>query len=103
VPFDWLIRGGTVLDGTGTPGRRADVALTGDRIAAIAPNLATETGRVVDATGCIVAPGFIDMHAHSDFALLAYPSAEAKVNGGAVLEAGRFHARPTGRVLTPAR
>ena len=86
MPFDWLIRGGTVLDGMGTPGRRADIALTGDRIAAIAPGLAAETGRVVDATGCIVAPGFIDMHAHSDFALLACPSAEAKVRQGVTTE-----------------
>ena len=86
MAFDWLIRGGTVLDGTGAPGRRADVALSGDRVTAVAPDLPGEAGRVVDATGCMVVPGFIDMHAHSDFALLAYPSAEAKVRQGVTTE-----------------
>jgi N-acyl-D-aspartate/D-glutamate deacylase len=86
MAFDWLIRGGTVLDGTGAPGRRADIALSGDRIAAIGPALPGEARQVVDATGCMVAPGFIDMHAHSDFALLAYPSAEAKIRQGVTTE-----------------
>jgi N-acyl-D-amino-acid deacylase len=86
MAFDWLIRGGTVLDGTGRPGLPADVGLTDDRVVAIAPTLEGEAGRVVDATGCMVAPGFIDMHAHSDFALLAHPSAEAKVRQGVTTE-----------------
>jgi len=86
VPFDWLIRGGTVLDGTGASGRRVDVGLTGDRVSALAPALGGEAAQVVDAAGCIVAPGFIDMHAHSDFALLAHPSAEAKVRQGVTTE-----------------
>ena len=86
MAFDWLIRGGTVIDGTGCPGWRADVGLRGDRVAAIAPGLPGEAARVLDATGCIVAPGFIDMHAHSDFALLAYPSAEAKIRQGVTTE-----------------
>jgi N-acyl-D-aspartate/D-glutamate deacylase len=86
MAFDWVIRGGTVVDGTGSPGRRADVALAGDRIAALASTLGGEAGRVVDATGLIVAPGFIDMHAHSDFALLACPSAEAKIRQGVTTE-----------------
>ena len=86
MSFDWLIRGGTVLDGTGAPGRRVDVGLTGDRVSALAPTLGGEAGQVVDAAGCIVAPGFIDMHAHSDFALLAHPSAEAKVRQGVTTE-----------------
>ena len=76
---DWLIRGGTVVDGTGAPGWAADVALTGDRIAAVGPGLGGEARRVVDAAGCLVTPGFIDMHAHSDFSLLSVPSAESKV------------------------
>jgi N-acyl-D-amino-acid deacylase len=86
VAFDWLIRGGTVLDGTGSPGRLADVGLTGERVVAVAPALQSEAARVVDAAGCMVAPGFIDMHAHSDFALLAHPSAEAKVRQGVTTE-----------------
>jgi N-acyl-D-amino-acid deacylase len=86
MAFDWLIRGGTVVDGTGGPGRRADVALEGERVAAVAPALTGEAARVVDATGRMVAPGFIDMHAHSDFSLLTYPSAEAKIRQGVTTE-----------------
>ena len=86
MAFDWLIRGGTVLDGTGAPGQRADVALSGDRVAAIGPTLPGEAAHVIDAPGCMVTPGFIDMHAHSDFALLAYPSAEAKIRQGVTTE-----------------
>jgi len=82
VAFDWLIRGGTVIDGTGVPARPADVALVGDRVAAVEPGLAGEAHRVVDATGCLVTPGFIDMHAHSDFSLLSVASAESKVRQG---------------------
>ena len=86
MTFDWLIRGGTVVDGTGGPGRQADVGLRGDRVVAVAPALPGDAARVVEAAGCMVAPGFIDMHAHSDFALLAHPSAEAKVRQGVTTE-----------------
>lgn len=86
MSFDWLIRGGTVVDGTGAPPRRADVGLQGDRVTAIEPTLAGEARRVVDAGGRLVTPGFIDMHAHSDFSLLAVPSAEAKVRQGVTTE-----------------
>ena len=86
MAFDWLIRGGTVLDGTGSPGWLADVGLTGERVVAVAPALQGEAARVVDAAGCMVAPGFIDMHAHSDFALQAHPSAETKIRQGVTTE-----------------
>jgi N-acyl-D-aspartate/D-glutamate deacylase len=82
VTFDWLIRGGTVVDGTGAPGQPADVAVVADRVVAVEPGLAGEARRVVDARGCLVAPGFIDMHAHSDFSLLSVPSAESKLRQG---------------------
>lgn len=64
---DRLIRGGTVVDGTGAPAFRADVRIRGGRIAEIAPDLAPGPGeRVHDATGCYVAPGFIESHTHFD-------------------------------------
>jgi len=71
--FDLLIHGGTVIDGSGAPGRRADVGVLGDRIAAIGDLTAVdrrEVGLVLDATGRAVAPGFIDPHGHSDGSLL---------------------------------
>jgi len=63
---DLLIRGGDVHDGLGNPSRPADVAIDGDRIAAVGQDLG-DARRVVRADGLIVAPGFIDPHAHSDF------------------------------------
>ena len=70
--FDLLIRGGTVVDGSGAPGRRADVGVLGDRILAIGDLSAADTreiAQLIDATGRVVAPGFIDPHGHSDGSL----------------------------------
>lgn len=64
MPAELVITGGTVVDGSGDPGRVADVAVTDGRITAIGPDL--EGVRELDATGCIVAPGFIDIHTHYD-------------------------------------
>ena len=64
MPADLVIRGGTVIDGTGAPGRAADVAITDGKITQIGPNLDGE--RTLDAGDCIVAPGFIDIHTHYD-------------------------------------
>ena len=64
MPADIVIRGGTVVDGTGAPGRIADVAIAGGVIQEIAPNLSGE--EELDASGCVVAPGFIDIHTHYD-------------------------------------
>jgi len=64
MPADLVIRGGTVIDGTGAPGRAADVAITDGKISQIGPNLDGE--RTLDAGECIVAPGFIDIHTHYD-------------------------------------
>jgi N-acyl-D-amino-acid deacylase len=74
--YDIVVRNGTVIDGTGAPGRRDDVAIRDDRIVLVAPRIAATAARtVIDATGLIVAPGFIEPHAHiSDIA--AHPDAE---------------------------
>ena len=59
-----VIKGGTVHDGTGAPGRRADVGIADGRVTEIGPNL--DGDRVLDAGECVVAPGFIDIHTHYD-------------------------------------
>jgi N-acyl-D-amino-acid deacylase len=69
-PPDLLILGGTVVDGTGEPGRRADVALRGDRIVFVGRAGSMEAADTILADGLIVAPGFIDVHNHSDRALV---------------------------------
>src|SRR5215831_18547314 len=61
---DLVIRGGTVIDGSGAPGRIADLAIADGVIREIRQNL--RGGRELDATGCVVAPGFIDIHTHYD-------------------------------------
>lgn len=87
--YDILIRGGTVIDGTGSPRYSADVAIAGDTIAAISrtaidPGLARRT---IDATGFIVAPGFIDLHAHLD-PILRLPDAESAARQGVTFALG---------------
>jgi predicted amidohydrolase YtcJ len=64
-----VLRGGLLIDGTGAPGRRADVLIRGERIAAVGWVEPADGARVVDVSGLVVAPGFIDLHTHSDEAL----------------------------------
>ena len=86
MPWSLLLRGGTVVDGSGAPSRRADVAVERDRIVAIAPRLVGDAARVVDVSWHVVAPGFIDAHSHSDLFYFACPSAESKVRQGVTTE-----------------
>lgn len=81
-----LLRGGLVLDGSGSPGRVADVLLHGDRIAEVGRHLDAPGARIIDASGLAVAPGFIDMHAHSDLAVLTDSAHLAKVSQGVTTE-----------------
>ena len=83
---DLLIRGGQVIDGSGTPGRRADVAIRNGRITAVGDCQDRESQREIDAPGQIVAPGFIDIHTHSDFTLPLNPLAESKIRQGVTTE-----------------
>ena len=63
---DIVIRGGTVVDGTGAPGARADVAIDGDRVSEVGTVDSTDAGRVIEADGRYVTPGFVDLHTHLD-------------------------------------
>ena len=87
--FDVLIRGGTVIDGSGSARFRADVGIKGDRVITVSrtPIAANRATRVIDATGRIVAPGFIDMHAHID-PLANLPGMESAVRQGVTLSLG---------------
>src|SRR5438034_6186257 len=81
-----LIRNGSVVDGTGGPARRVDVAVEGDRVAAVDAGLRGDAHRVIDAAGHVVAPGFIDAHSHSDLFYFGCPSSESKIRQGCTTE-----------------
>ena len=89
VDWDLLIQGGTVMNGTGRPGFQADVAIVDDRIVRVSPTpLDPErASRTIDASGLVVAPGFIDLHAHLD-PLLRLPGAESHVRQGVTTALG---------------
>lgn len=80
--YDLVIRNGTLVDGTGTPPRRADIAIAGERIAEIEAALQADADDELDARGLTIAPGFIDVHTHDDGALLTDPAMTAKVSQG---------------------
>ncbi len=84
--YDLLLVGGTVVDGTGAPRRAADVAVTGDRLAAIGDLTGKSARRTVDARGLVVAPGFIDMLGHSEATILVDPRGLSKVTQGVTTE-----------------
>ena len=87
MTWDVVIAGGEVVDGTGAPRFRADVAIRAGRIGAVGPGLHREPARRrIAAAGLLVCPGFVDMHTHSDIQLLASPAHEAKIMQGVTLE-----------------
>ena len=64
--YDLVIRGGTIVDGTGIPRYKGDLAVKNERVAKISGGIPTGSAREIDASGCIVAPGFVDLHTHYD-------------------------------------
>jgi N-acyl-D-aspartate/D-glutamate deacylase len=82
---DLLITNARLIDGTGGPSRKADLAVRGDRIARIGDRASIDPAsarQVIDATGLVLAPGFVDSHTHDDFAVLVDPAMRPKVSQG---------------------
>ena len=84
--FDLVIRGGDVIDGTGIEARRADVGVKGDRITAVGNLVDRSAGQIIDATGKVVSPGFIDTQGQSGTTLLVDGNGESHVRQGITSE-----------------
>ena len=82
---DLLIRGGTVIDGTGAPGVRGDVAVTNGKITDVGAFTGRRAMRMIDARGMVVSPGFIDIHSHSDESMLVNSAMESALHQGVTL------------------
>src|SRR5262245_47524994 len=85
-PYDLVIRNGKIVDGTGNPWFRGDLAVRGGRIVAVGWVQPGPARREIDARNLVVTPGFIDMHSHSDFLLLEDGGAASKVRQGVTTE-----------------
>lgn len=83
--LDCIIKHTHILDGTGAPGRDADIGIVEGRISAVG-RLDGDAERVIDCEGLVAAPGFIDIHSHTDSGLLVDPRAESKITQGITLE-----------------
>ena len=81
APFDLVVRGGRIADGTGNPSFDADLGIRDGRIAALG-RISGSASRTIDATGLVVAPGFIDIHNHSDTTLLDDPDGQSMLRQG---------------------
>lgn len=84
--YDYILRGGMVVDGTGQPAIKADVAIKDGKIAEIGANITGQAKEVIDVTCLAVAPGFIDIHSHSDTAFLQDERCESKIYQGVTTE-----------------
>ncbi len=85
VPYDLIIRNGNVIDGTGNTWFKADIGIKEGKIQKLG-HIPTKDAEIIDATRKIVCPGFIDLHAHSDWTLLVNPFAESKIRQGVTAE-----------------
>lgn len=81
-----VFKGATVVDGTGGSAQVADVAVDGDRIVQVGTVVALAEDRLIDASGLVLAPGFIDIHTHSDVSVVADPACESKILQGVTTE-----------------
>lgn len=84
--FNLIIKNGTVVDGTGSAKRVADIGIRDNKITYIGSINNRSDCNIIDATGCVVAPGFIDIHSHSDFFWLISPKSESKIYDGVTTE-----------------
>ncbi|NLG85956.1 MAG: amidohydrolase family protein, partial [Firmicutes bacterium] len=84
--YSVLIRGGQIIDGTAKPSYQADIAVYDDRIAAVAENIKEPAQVVIDAAGQVVAPGFIDIHSHTDETIFSTPLSDSKLMQGVTSE-----------------
>ena len=80
--YDLLLKNALIVDGTGSPWFRGDLAIKGDAIAAIAYSINSSAGRVVDVGGAVIAPGFIDVHTHARRGIFDVPTADNYVRQG---------------------
>jgi len=86
--LDIILSSGLILDGTGTPGYETDIAIDGDRIVRIGDCSGSDASLRIDCAGLAIAPGFIDMHGHSDEVLLVDPLVDSKIRQGITTEVG---------------
>lgn len=84
--FEILIKGGTILNGTGKPGYTADIAIAGERIVDIGNFPQEAATRCIHAAGLMISPGFVDIHSHTDISLFVNPRAESKIRQGITTE-----------------
>jgi len=80
--LDLVIKGATVIDGSGSAGAVQDVGIQGDLIAEVSPDIDADAREVVDATGLVLSPGFIDVHSHDDFHVLIEPEVRHNILQG---------------------
>lgn len=106
-PCDLVLRNGMIVDGSGNPWFKGDVAVRGDRIVAVGRVPPGPARREIDAQGLVIAPGFIDMHSHSDFLLFEDGQAQSKIRQGVTTEvlgegtsAGPYQGKLTPRAVT---